>query len=176
LAQEVTVTVTLEEAQLLEQSAPLRIKFAAIDDTGFLYGDANDDYPHFFAALPDGWSAASLGNITSRRGFTQLAWNLNQGELSLIAVEHETGIELILVGAAANILSDTAMGFIKWAWSRWQRLRNGSPTPKVPPSFVIEVPRVDSSAPPIRLVIPPPVSDEDLSRYLRVALASRESI
>jgi len=170
------MTVTLEEAQLLEQSAPLRIKFAAMDDTGFLYGDSSELYPRFFAALPDGWNAACLGKITSRRDRSQSAWHVTQGELHLVAVEHETGIELILVGAAANILSEAAMGFIKWAWSRWRRLRKDSPAPKVPSSVVIEVPRVASSAPPIRLVIPPPVSDEDLGRYLRVALASRESI
>ena len=169
------MTFTLEEAQRLEESAPLRIKFAAINDRGDLISDASEEYLRFFAPLPDGWGALSLGNINTRREYSQPAWHVSQGELSLVAVEHETGIELILVGVVTAVLSDAATGFIKWAWSRWQELRKNPPHPKEAPSFVIEVPRADSSAPPIRLVIPPPVSDEDLGHYLRVALASRES-
>lgn len=167
------MTITLDEAQRLELAAPLRIKFAAIDPLGNVYGDASEEYSHFFAPLPDGWSAVRLGEINSRLGYPQTAWHMSQEELDLVAVEHETGIELIFLGVVTNIVSAAAMGFIKWAWSRWQGLRQD--TPKRSSSVVIEVPRVGSSAPPIRLVIAPPVSDEDLSRYLRVALASRES-
>jgi hypothetical protein len=100
---------------------------------------------------------------------------LSDGRLDLVAVEHETGLELILIGVATGILSDAAKGFIKWACRRWQELRKHSPYPKVSPSFVIEVPRVGSNGLPIRLVIPPPVSDDDLARYLRVALASGQT-
>jgi hypothetical protein len=165
--------VTREEAQRVELSAPLRIKFATIDPSGSVYGDAFEEYSQFFAQLPDGLSADKLGEISSRFGNPQTAWYMSQKELDLVAVEHETGIELIFLGVVTSLLSAAAMGFIKWAWNRWQGLRKASP--KQPSSVVIEVPRVGSSAPPIRLVIPPPVSDEDLGRYLRVALASRES-
>jgi hypothetical protein len=169
------VTITLEAAQQLEESAPLRIKFAAMNDRGDLISDASEEYLRFFSPLPGDWRASSLGTISTRREYMQPAWLVSQGEFSLVAVEHETGIELILVGIVTAVLSDAATSFIKWAWGRWQELRKDPPHLKVSPSFVIEVPRADSSAPPIRLILPPPVSDEDLSHYLRVALASRES-
>jgi hypothetical protein len=169
------VTFSLEAAQRLEESAPLRIKFASMNDRGDLIGDAGEEYLRFFTSLPDGWRAGRLGDIDTRREYLQPAWLVSRDELNLVAVQHETGIELILEGVATGVLSNAATSFIKWAWGRWQELRKDSPNLKTSPSFVIEVPRADSSAPPIRLVIPPPVTDEDLGRYLRVALASRES-
>lgn len=166
------MVITLQDAQSAERSAPLRIKFAGLTQRGDLVPDALDEYQQFFTWLPEGWQAVRLGDIETRTEYMRPAWHISGGQLDLVAVEHETGIELILIGVATAILSDAAKGFIKWAWARWQNLRAGSAIPKEPASLVIEVPRDDSSLPPIRLVIPPPVSDNDLARYIRLALAS----
>lgn len=170
--------ITLDEARNLEQAAPLRIKFAALDDFGNLISDSDDaTYSQFFMRLLDNWHAVQIGGIetrdASRPGYGQLhrAWAVSDGESNLLAVEHETGIELILLEITIGILTDAATNLLRWAWRRWREVRSDLPRPIVPSSLIIEVPRRDPDAPPVRLVVGSPVSDDELARYLRLAVA-----
>jgi hypothetical protein len=167
--------ITLADAERAEAACHLRIKFAAIAPRGDPVGDAHDEYDHFLDALPTGWEASRLGLIETRTEAQRMAWHLTNGEIDLVAVEHETGLELLLIPVAINVASAAVLGFTKWGWRRWRELRQDPPHPKVEPSLVIEVPRPDGGLPPIRLIVPPPVSDDDIARYLRVALASGRS-
>jgi hypothetical protein len=158
------LAITLDEAQRLENAAPLRLKFA---------GESNlDDYAPFFESLPkEGWTPTQLGFIETRTESASEAWKLSDGQFEIVAVEHESGIELILVpilvGVAAPLLTDAIKGFLKWAWKRWhdvRKQRSASPS-----TLIIEIPRADSSAPPLRLLLSPPVSDNEIARCLQVA-------
>jgi hypothetical protein len=106
-----------------------------------------------------------LGSIETRTEDLRPASELSDGERALIAVQHETGIEIILipiiVGAVSAILADSVTGFIKWSWKRWQSVRQQRK--EDPASLVIAVPR--SNAPPLRLILAPPVSTKELKRY-----------
>lgn len=169
--------ITPDEAGRLEQAAPVRIKFASLDRYGDPISDSNAGYPQFFTHLIDNWHAVQMGDIetrdASRLGHTEMhrAWCLSNGDLNLLAVEHETGIELIGVEVAVGILSDVAINFLRWAWRRWREVRSDLPHPTVSSSLIIEVPRADPDAPPVRIVVGPPVSDDELARYLRLAVA-----
>ena len=164
--------ITLAEAQRTEGACDLRIKFAAITPWGDIVGDADDEYDHVFDVLPEGWRASRLGLIETRTEAERMAWHLTDGRVDLVAVEHETGLELLLIPIAINVASAAILGFTKWGWRRWRELRQDPPHPKEDPSLVIEVPRPDGGLSPIRLIVPPPVTDDDMARYLRVALAS----
>jgi hypothetical protein len=162
------LAITSEEAERLERAAPLRLKFASpLNDRGELWSDADPDYPPFFEALPDGWEQTRLGLINTQSGYPRPASQLSDGQFELVAVEHETGIEIILIGVATALLADAVKEFIKWAWRRWQEQRKRRSV--LPATLVIEIPRIDSSASPLRLEVPPPVSDDELSRYLKIA-------
>ncbi|MEV6496610.1 hypothetical protein [Streptomyces prunicolor] len=58
--------ITLDEARKLEQAAPLRIKFASLDDYGNLMGDSNDGYSQFFTRLLGNWHAVQIGDMKTR--------------------------------------------------------------------------------------------------------------
>jgi hypothetical protein len=167
--------VTLREAERSEAATDLRIKFASINQRGNLEPDSHEEYTQFLAELPDGWRAEHLGRIETRTEADRDAWHLTNGEIDLLAVAHETGLELVAVGAIANVVSGAILAIATWGWKRWHKLRENSARLKVASSFVIEVPRTDRTLPPIRLVIPPPVTDEELGRYLRVAAESSQA-
>lgn len=164
--------ITLAEAQRTEGACDLRIKFAAMTLRGDLVGDAHDEYEQIFDTLPKGWRASRLGLIETRTEAQRMAWHLTDGQIDVVAVEHETGIELLLIGIAINVASAAILDLTKWGWRRWHELRQQPPHPKRDPSLVIEVPRPDGGLHPIRLIVPSPVSDDDIARYLQVALAS----
>jgi hypothetical protein len=164
--------LTLEKAQSVEVGTRLRIKFAAITPRGDLVGDALEEYGSFFDELPPGWSAARLPEpIETRTEFFRPAWHLQGGEQDILAVEHETGVEILLIGVLTEVVAASIIALAIWGWKRWGTLRRGSDYPKVDSSLVIEIPRdsVNGPLPPLRLVIPPPVSDKDVSRYLKLA-------
>ncbi|MGW6903593.1 hypothetical protein [Streptomyces sp. NPDC054940] len=172
--------ITLDEARKLEQAAPLRIKFASLDANGNLLSDSNAGYPQFFTHLLGNWHAVQIGDIetrdASRPGHGELhrAWDVSNGELNLLAVEHETGIELI-AAIGVGIMTDAAVGFLRWAWRQWREVRSDLPYPPVSSSVVIEVPRADPDAPPVRIVVGAPVTDDELARYVRLAVSTAQS-
>ena len=67
------MAITLEEAQRLELTAPLRLKFANIDDRGYLRGDSGADYQPFFQSLPGEWKQTELGMVETRSAHRQPA-------------------------------------------------------------------------------------------------------
>ena len=163
--------ITLDHAQALELATELRIKFASMDSRGDLRGDSYEEYVRLFSELPTPWSMEDLGRIVTRTEHTRAARHLTNGQIDLLAVEHETGVEVLLFGEASGVAVDAITGFAKWAWKRWRGLREGGW--KHDPSFVVEVPRTAGSGealPPIRLVVPPPVSEGEIAQYLNAAL------
>ncbi len=168
--------VTLASAQQAEKATPLRIKFASMNDRGDLQYDAHDEYDPLLAALPSPWRAERLGEVTTRRDAEREAWLVTDGKHHLVAVEHETGLELLLLGVATGLAVNALTGLAKWAWKEWRKLREHPPHPKADVSFWIEVSRATGgeAAPSIRL-IPPPVSDDDITRYVhRLVLAGAD--
>jgi hypothetical protein len=98
------------------------------------------------------------------------AWRLSNDDVTVIAVEHETGVELLVVPVVIGLVTEAIAALAKWGWRRWRELRAHPPHPKQDPSLIIEVPRLGGpEAPPVRLILPPPVSDDDIERYLRIA-------
>jgi len=170
------MAMTLEEAQRLENTAPLRLKFVPQNEAGYpTSGIGSGEYRSFFASLPEGWSCEWLGVINTRTGGP--AWQVSDGQVTLVTVKHETGIEIILVGVTTSLLSAGALGFVKWAWKKWRDLhaearRHDAQEHTL--SLIIEVPR-PNSAKPVRLVLPPPVSDDEIARYVRIALQMSET-
>jgi hypothetical protein len=163
--------VTLEQAQALEEKNALRLKFASIDSWGDPIDDAGDEYLSFFQDLPQGWSTPiELGEIETRTEAMRSAWHVNGNDVDIVAVEHETGIELIVVGILTPLVVKAITGFAKWGWKRWKELRSDSEFEKVDASLVIEFPRAtQEGAAPVRLVIPPPVDATDIERYIELA-------
>lgn len=163
--------MTLAAAQQVESGAELRIKFAGLTTHGEVRGDALEEYQSFFDEMPDGWHAIQVGWVEWRTDpqYKLPAWHVTNGATSIVAVEHETGVELLIAGVVVNVVSAGVLQLAKWAWRRWNERRATASFPKEPASFVIEVPR-GGNGPPIRLVLPPPVSDDDIARFLRLAL------
>jgi hypothetical protein len=89
------------------------VKFASIDDRGYLQGDSNQDYAPLFAALPGNWMQTPLGMVETRREYLLAASQLSDGESELVAVEHETGIELILIPVVTGLLTEAIASLIK---------------------------------------------------------------
>jgi hypothetical protein len=174
-------TITVDQANVLEKNTALRIKFAGINDFGDRTHDANfEEYDEFFSEsdLPAGWSVDKVGEIDTRTAALRPAWQFSNGQIELVAVEHETGLELLLIGVVAPLVYPDVRKLVVWGWKRWGGLRKGKQF-KVDSSLEIEVPRVNSagitSGPPIRLILPPPVSDDDIARYLQIALDSGQA-
>jgi hypothetical protein len=173
------LAITLEDAQRLELAAPLRLKFASFNEQGNLWPNSDPDYPPFFEALPPGCERTELGLIETRREHRQRASRLSDGQFELLAVEHETGIELILIPVGVGLLTNAIWEFTKWAWKRWQQVRSDrsvSDRSILPATLIIEVPRSDPGVPPLRIILPPPVSDAELAQCWKVADQLRPAV
>jgi hypothetical protein len=165
-------TITPAEANQLERTTPLRIKLAALDIRGAVIPDSHEEYQDFLADLPPGWEVNGIGMIETRTESQRRAWHLSHQQSSLVAVEHETGLELLLDPAIIAAATPAIIDFCKWATDRWKGRRQGTDY-KSPTSMVIEVlyNAVDGnhSSQTIKLTFPLPASEEELSRYVRVA-------
>ena len=127
------------EAQQYEDRSNVRIKFASIDDNGMLMGDSHHEYETLFDDLPEQWSVEEAGVVTTSQEGDHRAWILRSETEELIAVEHETGVE-ILVGVGVNVISTGVVAFAGWAWKKWrdsraQGIQSGN---QVEPSLVVE--------------------------------------
>ncbi len=130
-------------AQEYEDRGNLRIKFASTDQFGFLARDASEEYGSFFAEAPSGWSVTSAGSVNTLRGDGNLAWFYRTDSDEVVAVEHETGIEILVligVGVASGVATEAVVKLVAWAWKRWrdsraQGIRSGS---KAEPTLVVE--------------------------------------
>jgi hypothetical protein len=165
----VMTPLSIEQANQLELSTVLRIKFASTEPNGNVYADASTEYDGFFTELPAGWQASPIGLIQTRTEATRDAWHLGNDEVEVVAVEHETGLELLLLGVATGLAVNGITALAGWGLGRWRKRRTGD-TWKRPTSLVIEVPRPTPGGP-VKLVVPPPVSDEEIATYVKLAVA-----
>ena len=54
---------------------------------------------------------------------------LRQGDLRIVAVAHETGLKLLLIGVATEVAAAAVIGFTVWAWNKWAEKRKNKPQP-----------------------------------------------
>src|SRR5919106_2468034 len=137
--------MTPHELQQLENAPALRIKFASIRKDGSLEPDASSDYVPFFAALTaevtDWVDAPNTLSVQTRYEHQRDAHVLRHDATEIAAVEHETGIEVIVAGVAINIASAALLGLASWSWSKWKEVRDAqkaSGVEKLEPSLVLE--------------------------------------
>jgi hypothetical protein len=141
------------DVQSAEFRPDIRIKFASITQDGGYRRDANWEYTTFFDDLPKPWIVAEAPRIETRYEQQRLARVLKNDDEEIAAVDHETGLELLIivpfgVSVAAKLTADTISGFVKWAWGKWRQTRqhfterrfNGD---RVEPSLVVEVKRAE---------------------------------
>ena len=119
--------------QTLENTHGVRITFASLRDDGSLDHDCHDEYKYFPAAAPREWKVAAAGHIRTRHDHTRDSWLFSDGKHEIAAVEHETGVE-ILIAIGVNVGSAAIVGFATWAWARWTKSREKKP----PSTFVAE--------------------------------------
>ena len=131
----------MEDVQRLENDAEIRIKFASINDRGGYDGDAWIEYQKIFpdpeGELPGGWRYQDVGMVMTRFENTRTAYRLKHADLEegAAAVEHETGLELVLIGVASGVATAAVVGLSKWLWKKWQESR---PADSLPPSIIVE--------------------------------------
>lgn len=163
------MTMTIAEVEVADLKGPLRVTFAGYTDRGYPLGDSNELYLDFFSPLPEGWLAEEVGVVETRTHDRLFAWEVSTGDVKIVAVQHETGLELILLGAAANLVSEAAVLLVKWAWNRWKGRRRDRSNPMPPASCVIEVPGTAAASAQVRFVLAPSASDTEIVRYMRLA-------
>ena len=141
------------DVQSAEFRPDIRIKFASIAPDGAYRRDANWEYTTFFNDLPAPWIVGETPRIDTRYEQQRLARVLKNDGEEIAAVDHETGLELLIivpvgVAVAAKLTADTISGFVRWAWGRWRETRqhfterrfNGD---RVEPSLVIEMKKAE---------------------------------
>ena len=170
--------MTPEELQQLENGPALRIKFASIRNDGSLASDATSDYVPFFNALaaevPDWVEEPSTQFVQTRYEYQRSAHVLRHGATEIAAVEHETGIEVIVAGVAINIASAALLGLASWSWNKWKQVRDTQTAPgleKVEPSLVLEgVKERDNNGAPkeiVRVERRGPLNADEVSEHVR---------
>jgi hypothetical protein len=107
--------------QAFEDRVLIRIKFACLFDKGpSLVSDAGSEYDQLFAELPDGWSVTETGSVEPIRYHAHPATRLtSRSEGDIVAVEYETGLELLLIAYAL----DKGTALVCWTWAEWRRRR-----------------------------------------------------
>lgn len=85
-----------------------------------------------FEDLPNGWNIDDLEvQIQTRFGYTNRAWRLSNKNFELAAVEHETGLE-ILITIGVGLVKSAIYDLIKTRFEKWTNKRkliasNGTP-------------------------------------------------
>jgi hypothetical protein len=159
-------------AQEFQDNWNRKIKFASIDKQGELVPDAHEEYNMIFQPTIEGWVEEAQEYVKLVSGGQHRAWIFSNGQMQLAAVEHETGLE-ILVGIGVGIATEAIVSFSKWAWGRWWDAR--SPFQKVVPSLVaesIEERFPDGRARVIRrLEVRGPLDRDSVAQHLQAFLA-----
>jgi hypothetical protein len=125
------------DTQTLEHYHGVRIKFASLRDNSWLESDCHDEYDFFPLEAPDGWRITHKGPIATRYDSTRDSWLFSNGTFDIAAVEHETGIE-ILIAIGENVASSALVGFVVWAWARWKQARANKPMPSLVVERIVE--------------------------------------
>ena len=108
------------ELQEFHDRAVLRIKFACLLDEGpRLASDAGREYQGLFDELPAGWSLTEKGSVEPIFEHKHSASRLSSSEGDIVAVEYETGLELLLIGYALTQGTE----LVCWAWKEWRNRR-----------------------------------------------------
>ena len=115
------------ETQRLVTAGPLRVKFQNVAPDGSSYAGSGREYPFFWEDPPEGWRVDGTYRVETPGGLS-LATVLrsDDGGEVVVAVEHETGLEIVLpviAPIAAKAASAAAVAVVEWAWNRWRRRR-----------------------------------------------------
>jgi len=109
-------------SQRYQDRSRLRIKFASIDEYGILTRDASPEYAFLQRPLLAGWSATPGDPVKIVRRDRHRTWVLRRRSETVVAVEHETGLE-ILLPIAQELASAAIIGLVVWSWKTWQASR-----------------------------------------------------
>lgn len=158
--------------QEMEQSADFRVKFAAIINGSYV-PDAHEEYDDIFHDIPVSWTCAKAGNIQTRRDGIRQSWLLESDKVSLGAVEHETGLEILALNVASGIVTAGIIGLTTFLWKKWNTLRTKKPN-KVTTSLECEYETRLSygSARKVRISYSGPL-DEQQAREILIAATSK---
>jgi hypothetical protein len=113
----------------------VRIKFGSRDEQGNLRTDSflHEEYADMESHPPKGWTVSSAGEVETKTEYIRQSWFWQSRKNNALAVEHETGIEIFLVGIGINIASAAIIGLATLAWKEWRKSRKKH---KKPASFV----------------------------------------
>ena len=116
-----------------------RFKFAITEEKcNTSYVSEQSDYSNVWKNLPDGWLTVNNGHVTpSSQDHLQPARLISTPSGDILAVEHETGLELLAVGIAAA----SATAAIFQAYQAWRANRNRVSSPPTDDALVVETRR-----------------------------------
>jgi hypothetical protein len=121
------------DLQHYEDRTAIRIKFAS-EKGRRLVSDATGEYQDLFigpagqaAWLPPGWEVDPGGMIDTLTEHKRPAWRLRSADGEVVAVEHETGIE-VLLAIGIGVSTQAVVGLTKALWKEWRQRRGGSRT------------------------------------------------
>ena len=133
----------MHDIQSLENDADIRIKFASVNSRGGYDGDSHHEYRNMFpeheGELVAGWRyARTAGHVLTRFEYERDAWRLDHPDLDIRggAVEHETGVEILVASFLAPLAVEATVALVKWMWRKWSTSRSPG---TVSPSLVVEV-------------------------------------
>jgi hypothetical protein len=124
------------QMQQLEDRPPITIKFAQLQSrSARLVPDAFGLYQDLFADLPSGWVPAGEAQLNTRTDSLRPAHAFSHPDVEdeILTVEHETGVEFLLMGLVAPLAAAAVQGFVRWSFKKWkhqQDLAAGSVTPR----------------------------------------------
>ena len=162
----------VQELQRVEDHAPLVIKFAQLA-RGRLMSDASAMYDGLFDQLPQGWMRGESDLIETRTDSLRYAHALTHPDLDvpIVAVEHETGVEFLVMGVSEPLAAQAAQTLVQGMWSRWMAQRDRTPYVPIESSLVFEGVREASAdghvRTVVRMVVSPPLSAEEIPQLMQ---------
>jgi hypothetical protein len=157
------------QMQALETRAPITIKFASLVN-GHLVPDSSTLYEGLYEKLPEGWAVGATELIETRTEHTRPARPFEHPDApeEFIAIEHETGLEFVLMGIAAPLAAAAVQKLVATLWDRWGRRRGERSMPAA--TLVVEGVREQSPdggiKTSVRMVVTKEVSEEELPQLL----------
>jgi hypothetical protein len=109
------------DLQAFEDEATVRIKFASMHGAHIAH-DASQEYAGLCDGLPSTGVVTEAGFIETISEYSRPARRLKSGDTEVVAVEHETGLEILVV-VGTNVVSTAVVGLATHLWSRWKQRR-----------------------------------------------------